>query len=253
MLLEGCDSERLYKILVSPSTSVHSPSLVLPMCASLDSNVCGHRVEAYSSVCSNKVCSDNVVCENSDGAFCAKFGIQYSMSNKSIIFCTGAFNKLSTNKMGVSMENSSIYDIDLSSKEHVVTEPLAGSGTALTSSISVSSLIYHQRLGHYSPRTLKHILQSGLTCSDKVDKSQLSPTCKIGKSHKLPFNPTKGVYNAPFQLLQVGIWQPPPVRSNCSRYYISFVDDYSRYTWLYFFDNKSEAASVFKSFQLFAE
>lgn len=36
-------------------------------------------------------------------------------------------------------------------------------------------------------------------------------------------------------------------------YYISFIDAYSRYTWIYFLKSKSDALNTFKQFKTVAE
>ncbi|XP_072060552.1 uncharacterized protein [Arachis hypogaea] len=38
-----------------------------------------------------------------------------------------------------------------------------------------------------------------------------------------------------------------------SRYFITFIDDFSRYTWVYFLKQKSKACDVFKTFKAFVE
>ncbi|KAL4343519.1 hypothetical protein AHAS_Ahas11G0086500 [Arachis hypogaea] len=38
-----------------------------------------------------------------------------------------------------------------------------------------------------------------------------------------------------------------------SRYFITFTDDFSRYIWVYFLKQKSEACDTFKTFKLFVE
>ena len=43
--------------------------------------------------------------------------------------------------------------------------------------------------------------------------------------------------------------QPPSPPLNGFRYYICFVDDYSKFTWLYPLKRKSEAYSVFVNFE----
>lgn len=54
------------------------------------------------NVNARNVCSDNVVCEKSDGAVCTKFVVEIYLSNKCI--CNHVFNKLSNNKMHVFCE-----------------------------------------------------------------------------------------------------------------------------------------------------
>lgn len=75
----------------------------------------------------------------------------------------------------------------------------------------------------------------------------------MGKSHKLPFSTSQGVYTTPLQPVQVDIWGPAPVMLNGPRYFISFVDEYLTFKLLYCLAKKSDVASILKSFQLFAE
>ncbi|KAK4843082.1 hypothetical protein QYF36_003837 [Acer negundo] len=58
----------------------------------------------------------------------------------------------------------------------------------------------------------------------------------------------------PLELVYSDIWGPSPIISSTGhRYYISFVDDYIRFTWLYPIVLKSEALSVFLNFKKYVE
>jgi hypothetical protein len=52
---------------------------------------------------------------------------------------------------------------------------------------------------------------------------------------------------------------PPPHTSSEScafdnkKYYVSFIDDFSKFTWLYLFRHKSEVFKFFKEFQCLVE
>lgn len=151
----------MYKLLVSHNASVKSSSVVLHVCASLDNSVCGKKVEVHSNVCRNNVCSDNDVSERSDGAVCTKSAVDNSLSNKSI--CNDVFDKLSNSEMHVSVKNDSIHSLDISSKEQVSSENCGGNGNVITSTISASSLLWHQRMGHPSPQILKQVIHSELS------------------------------------------------------------------------------------------
>lgn len=108
----------------------------------------------------------------------------------------------------------------------------------MSSTTSITSLVWNWRLGHPSSQTLQQVLNTRIKCSDEVQKSQRCTMCKMGKTHKLPFSSFDTVYISPLQLVQVNIWGPAPIRSNGSKYYISFAHTPSRFTWVYFLANK---------------
>ena len=54
-------------------------------------------------------------------------------------------------------------------------------------------------------------------------------------------------------LIYSDLWQSPIYSSHGYKYYILFVDDYSRYSWLYPLKYKFDALKVFIQFQKFIE
>jgi hypothetical protein len=59
---------------------------------------------------------------------------------------------------------------------------------------------------------------------------------------------------APFELIYSDLWRPSPVSSRIgNKYYISFLDAYSRYTWLFSISHKNDAFSIFLQFQQYVE
>ena len=72
--------------------------------------------------------------------------------------------------------------------------------------------------------------------------------------HQLPFYSTGIKTKAPLELIHIDLWSPTPLpSSNGYRYYISFVDDYSRYCWIFPLTLKSEALNTFKFFKNLVE
>ena len=68
-------------------------------------------------------------------------------------------------------------------------------------------------------------------------------------THKLPFPSSRFVATAPFELVHTDLWGPTPLTSiNGFQYYVIFVDHYTRFTWLYLLQNKSEVYSKFVQF-----
>jgi histone deacetylase 1/2 len=57
------------------------------------------------------------------------------------------------------------------------------------------------------------------------------------------------VYTQPFEVIHTDLWGPAPFDSyDGYRYYITFVDTFTKYTWIYFLKQKSDALQAFKQF-----
>lgn len=96
-------------------------------------------------------------------------------------------------------------------------------------------------------------LESGLQCSDKLSDKEFCVPYHMGKSHKLHFSLSDTHYTQPLQLLQVDIWGLAPTVSIGNKYYISFVDAYSQFTWIYFLVAKSDTTKISTMFHVFVE
>jgi len=55
------------------------------------------------------------------------------------------------------------------------------------------------------------------------------------------------------QLVFSDVWGPAPSSVGRKTYYVSFIDDYSKFTWVYFLRHKSEVFQTFKEFQQLVE
>jgi histone deacetylase 1/2 len=45
------------------------------------------------------------------------------------------------------------------------------------------------------------------------------------------------------------VWGPIPALSGRNNYYVSFSDDYRKFTWIYLLRNKSDVFHIFHDFQ----
>ena len=72
--------------------------------------------------------------------------------------------------------------------------------------------------------------------------------------HHLPFPKSSWSAKAPLELVHADIFGPirTPSLGN-KRYFILFVDDYTRMVWLYFIQQKSYAFSKFQEFKALVE
>lgn len=53
------------------------------------------------------------------------------------------------------------------------------------------------------------------------------------------------------QLIHSDVWGPAPTKSECGfKYYVLFIDDFTRYTWVFPIINKSDVFDTFRLFKL---
>lgn len=110
--------------------------------------------------------------------------------------------------------------------------------------------LWHNKLGHPGQSVVKTIMsECNVPHINKMDFSFCSACC-LGKIHNLPYISSKDESFQPLQLTHTDLWGPSSVPSiNGYKYYILFIDDFSKYTWIYMLKNKSEAFDVFCHFK----
>ena len=125
-------------------------------------------------------------------------------------------------------------------------------------SVNKATLL-HRKFGHPNHQVLTHIIKTAksihLPAYQKQQMHQyICEACQMGKTHKLHFPITETKTSKTLELIHTDLWGPSPIISRDGyQYYISFVDDFSRYTWIYPLKLKSEALEVFKLFKLQVE
>ena len=113
------------------------------------------------------------------------------------------------------------------------------------------SWIWHLRFGHLHFNGPKLLSSGGMVrCLPQIEStSQVCEGCMLGKQAWLSF-PVGDAWRAQTPL-SVGahryMWSVGSYGGN--RYFIIFIDDFSRKTWVYFLKEKSDALKVFKEFK----
>jgi hypothetical protein len=74
-----------------------------------------------------------------------------------------------------------------------------------------------------------------------------------GKAHQFPYPQSSSRSSAPLELIFSYVWGPTVDSFGHKQYYVSFIDDYSKLTWLYLLHRKSEVFQFFKEFQCLVE
>lgn len=78
--------------------------------------------------------------------------------------------------------------------------------------------------------------------------------CSLVKSHKLPFSLSLANVTCPFQLVHSDVWGPSPTSSfNGFRYYLLFIDEFTKFTWIYPLKHKSEVTAKFILFHAYIQ
>jgi hypothetical protein len=95
--------------------------------------------------------------------------------------------------------------------------------------------LWHEHLGHIYHGTIKHMVSAsmvkGLNLAKEPTKEAISPTCVVGKYHRLPFRPI--TIHASHHLDQVHIDICGPMQTvsiGRRHYFLLIVDDTTRYT-----------------------
>lgn len=132
-----------------------------------------------------------------------------------------------------------------------------GTTTCLLSKVEEESWLWHARLGHVNFDAMKLMSANGMARGIPVftRPKEICSGCLLSKQTRSPF-PSKANFLAKEKLELVhsdicGPISPPTPAGN--RYFILFIDDFSRNMWVYMLKQKSEALGAFKRFKVLAE
>ncbi|KAH7692774.1 RNA-directed DNA polymerase protein [Dioscorea alata] len=116
-----------------------------------------------------------------------------------------------------------------------------------SSQVPFFTTLWHRRLGHLSSSRLffmaKHLLNFPFQSHKACD------VCALAKQSRLPFSVSSISSVQPFELIHCDIWGPYKIASlSGAKYFLTIVDDYSRFTWVFFMHHKSETQHLLTNF-----
>jgi hypothetical protein len=104
--------------------------------------------------------------------------------------------------------------------------------------VNTPNKVWHKRLGHPNSVVLSHMFHSSLLGNKEKVSKNLSfdcSVCKVGKSKTLLFSSHGSLAEKCFDIVHSDVWGIFLVISHARyKYFVTFIGDFSRYTWVYF-------------------
>jgi hypothetical protein len=130
--------------------------------------------------------------------------------------------------------------------------------SALRSETICNRSLWHCRLGHIGKDLLEKVIKGKLASGLHLDSdTPLLVHCKpciVGKHQANPF-PAKASHHATRMLERVhsNLHMVPTATASGCCYWMTFIDDWSRYRWIYLLKHKSDTFKAFKTFKVMVE
>ena len=119
--------------------------------------------------------------------------------------------------------------------------------------------MWHQRFGHLNVTSLQKLANSGmikgLSGDDVSGEMDLCESCIQGKIHRSPF-PTTGTERAeaPLDLVHSDVCGKINTKSlSGGEYFLTFVDDKTRFVWIFILKQKSQVFQCFQQWKAIVE
>ena len=120
---------------------------------------------------------------------------------------------------------------------------------------SFNKTLWRMRLGHPNDQVLRFLFPDVKSVPNNcVQNIHTCIPCLYGKMHNLPFPKSQFHASFPFELVHSNVWGPAPVTSiDGYRFYVLFVDHFTRFTWIFLLKAKSEIFSKILLFKAMVE
>ncbi|CAN1273905.1 Retrovirus-related Pol polyprotein from transposon TNT 1-94 [Linum perenne] len=155
--------------------------------------------------------------------------------------------RISNNKtLFTGSRNGNIYTIDMKNQEAFHEKCFTAYKTSL-------EMVWHKKLGHISSARISKLQTLGLVRglpSLSSDKQEFCEVCVKGKQVRTSFKSISQISTSkPLQLLHMDLFGPTNIQSLGGNFFaFVVVDDYSRFTWVFFLAKKDECFQKFVEF-----
>nr|GEX00106.1 hypothetical protein [Tanacetum cinerariifolium] len=113
-----------------------------------------------------------------------------------------------------------------------------------------SSLLWHCRLGHISKKRIEKLKHDGLLNSIDIESLGKCVSCMSGKMARKPYSHQVERAKDLLRLIHTDVCGPFKIVSRQrANYFVTFTNDFSRYSYVYLLKHKHEVFETFKLFQ----
>ncbi|CAN1222821.1 Retrovirus-related Pol polyprotein from transposon TNT 1-94 [Linum grandiflorum] len=150
-----------------------------------------------------------------------------------------------------------IARVPMTKKRMFVLNIQSETAKCLKTCVTEDNWLWHLRFGHLNFGGLKLLGQKKMVHGLPIinHPEQLCEGCLVGKQFRTSF-PKESLSRAkaPLELVHTDRCGPiTPTSLGKNKYFLLFIDDYSRKTWVYFLKEKSETFEAFKKFKALVE
>jgi hypothetical protein len=117
------------------------------------------------------------------------------------------------------------------------------------SAVKASTTRWHSRLGHPAFSIVQCVIsENKLPCAREVHQHSMCNACQQAKSHQLPYPKSSNTSKFPLDLIFSDVWGPASTSVGRNKFYVGFIDDYGKFTWIYLLKHKSDVFQCFNDF-----
>ncbi|GJU72343.1 putative ribonuclease H-like domain-containing protein [Tanacetum coccineum] len=143
---------------------------------------------------------------------------------------------------------NNMYSVDL---KNIV--PKEGLTCLFAKATFDESKLWHRRLGHLNIKTMNKLVKENLVRglpSKLFENDQTCVACQKGKQHRASCkSKIENSISLPLHLLHMDLFGPTFVKILMKKMYcLVVINDYSRFTWVFFLATKDETSGILKSF-----
>ena len=143
----------------------------------------------------------------------------------------------------ITPDKHELYNFELDNNSHVKSLKRKFPSTS-------DAHLWHLDLGHINSNNIQRLVKDGLLELLDFNEFPIYESYLEGKMTKRPFNAKANRANDLLELMHSDVCGPMPTQAKGGyEYFITFIDDYSRFGYVYLMKRKAEAFEKFKEFR----